>query len=82
MFQKEVLSNFVVIERFLRNKEDTIMCIDIVNKFIESINVVLKILLIKSGMNYPKIPWEVVVDYINNVQQSEEYDLFYKYPED
>ena len=82
MFQKEVLSNFVVIERFLRNKEDTIMCIDIVNKFIESINVVLKILLIKSGMNYPKIPWEIVVDYINNVQQSEEYDLFYKYPED
>jgi hypothetical protein len=72
----------VIIERFIRNKEDTVMCLGIVNDFIESINVVLKILLINSGTNYPKIPWEVVIDYINKVQQSEDYDLFYKYPED
>jgi hypothetical protein len=57
----------MIIERFLRNKEDTVLCIDIVNKFIESINVVLKLLLIKSRLSYPKIPWETVVDYINKV---------------
>lgn len=43
------MSNFIITERFLRNKEDTISCIDIVNSFLEHINVVLKILLINSG---------------------------------
>jgi hypothetical protein len=43
------MSNFNIIEKFIRNKEDTIRCLDIVNNFIDYINVVLKILLINSG---------------------------------
>lgn len=47
----------------MRNKADTSVCLEVVRSFVSRINTVLKILIINST-SYPKITWEVLIEYI------------------